>query len=913
MKRIWPWMLVLLLAASSTPAALIAHYRFDDGSLTDDETGSYPLTHVQTGGATVSVGLDPGGWATFPGAETDTAYLEVPGPGGASNFTVSFWFRSDDLSQGAWQGLACNNIASAAAYSWQLHIDNTEIAAVGSGGMNLAQPHAGMSAGTWYHVVLRKRSGGTEEADFYVTPIGAATVQKVGTQETNPGGLQYFRLGVNRNSDSLMRMDLYDVRIYNDATVDLDSLLGMGPDSAAVLAFDADDGYVSPGDPVQLSWEVVDADTVRIEPDVGDVTDETTGGIGQIEVTPSETSEYTLTASKTGGGSSSATVRVGVGPPRPNIVFFLVDDMGTQDTSEPFYYENGNPVITPLNQRYITPSMEALADRGMKFTHAYAMSVCTPTRMCLMTGMNSARHHVTNWTNPGGTNNDSNSTPSHNSPANWRSRGMDENDITLAQLLQQVGYRTILSGKAHFGGAPYFGSDPHKAGFDVNIAGNEIGHPGSYTGDYGQSTSRPVPGLEPYHNTGTFLTEAVTLEINQAIETAVQDDVPFFAYMTHYAVHAPFMEDTRFSANYPGLSGNALKFATMIEGMDKSLGDILAQLDALGVAEDTLVVFMGDNGSDAPISNNSAPLRGKKGNRWEGGIREACMAAWAEPNPTNTFQAGLPIPTNSVCHEVVGVFDWYPTLLGVAGVPFSHEVDGYDLHPSLAGLPGERPQEMMVHFPHDHNSDYFTTLRQGDWKLHYLYPTDTFELYHLATDVGEATNLASADPDRVMAMARRMARLLDDHGAQWPTFASSGADDPFTMPNLPAVDTDQDGLNDMVEDVNNNGLQDVGETDPDQADSDQDRTPDGTELQVGTDPLNPASAFMLEAVIDAQGELQLSWPSLPGGTFSTEQAPAIGGWGLHQGGIPAHASEPSTTLNAGMPGVDRAYFRVRID
>ena len=141
----------------------------------------------------------------------------------------------------------------------------------------------------------------------------------------------------------------------------------------------------------------------------------------------------------------------GAAPANPHIVVILVDDMGWQDTSEPFYYENGLPVVTPLNHRYITPSMEMLADRGMKFTQAYAMPVCTPSRVCWMTGLNSAHHRVTNWTNPGGTDNDENSTTSHNSPANWEMMGLPQNRETLPHLLQNAGYRTIHAGKAHFG------------------------------------------------------------------------------------------------------------------------------------------------------------------------------------------------------------------------------------------------------------------------------------------------------------------------------------------------------------------------------------------------------------------------------------------------------------------------------
>src|SRR5690606_30596436 len=128
-----------------------------------------------------------------------------------------------------------------------------------------------------------------------------------------------------------------------------------------------------------------------------------------------------------------------------------------------------------------------------------------------------------------------------------------------------------------------------------------------------------VPHLEKYHGTDLFLTEALTREANAHVEQAVQAGQPFFLYFAHYAVHAPFESDSRFAANYTdsGKSPQAQAFATLIEGMDKSLGDVLDQLNKLGVAENTLVFFLGDNGSDAPLGHEhavacAAPLRGKK-------------------------------------------------------------------------------------------------------------------------------------------------------------------------------------------------------------------------------------------------------------------------------------------------------------
>jgi arylsulfatase A-like enzyme len=470
--------------------------------------------------------------------------------------------------------------------------------------------------------------------------------------------------------------------------------------------------------------------------------------------------------------AAAATAQEPAASPRPNIVFFLVDDMGWQDTSVPFLHDAaGEPVVTPLNRLYRTPNMVALAERGMKFTNAYAMPVCTPSRNCWVTGLNSARHHVTNWTNLDGTDTTQNTTRSHRSPAGWLKNGLPRNRVTLPSLLQSAGYRTIHAGKAHFGSSAY-ARDPKNFGFDLNIAGSNIGHPGSYTGDYGKDGDRPVPGLADHHHSGTFLTDAITLETNKAIAAAVAEKIPFFAYVSHYAVHAPFQIDQRFAANYPGLEGGRLGYATLLEGMDQSLGDLMAKLEQLGVAENTLIVFMSDNGGDAPspdVNQSNAPLRHKKGSKYEGGVRVPLIVAWARPDPTHPAQASLPIPTASREDDLVAIFDLFPTFAKVAGIPVASNIDGVDLSPYLRGEPGNhRPQELLIHFPHDHRSTYFTIFREGPWKLIHNYADSSYELYNLESDLSETHDLAAKETDRTLAMATRMGDALKDAGAQWP-------------------------------------------------------------------------------------------------------------------------------------------------
>jgi len=682
-----------------------------------------------------------------------------------------------------------------------------------------------------------------------------------------------------------------------------------------IAEFSADDHYIAPGETATVIWDVANANRVTLLPGPGEV-----AASGSLRVDPDDTTEYTLTATNA-FGQAFETIRVGVGPERPNIVFFLVDDMGTQDTSEPFHWDSeGQPIQWDL---YRTPHMEALADKGMKFVNAYAMPVCSPTRVCWITGQNSARHHVTNWTDPNGpAETGQNSTGSHNSPADWSRAGLPESEVpfVLPRLLQDSGYRTVHCGKAHFGNQAH-NREPLNLGFDINIGGSSIGRPQEYTGDYGLGSARHVPGLEEHHDTGTFLTEALTLKLNEVIGEAAADDVPFFAYMSHYAVHAPFNRDPRFESHYAGLglTNGQVGFATLIEGMDQSLGNIVARLTELGIAEDTLIVFMGDNGTDSPYNapNSSVPLRGRKGYSYEGGVRVPFIVAWAQPDTdgSSALQAELAIPGDRVEDSILSIFDLYPTFLSIAGVPFFHRVDGHDMTDYFRGIPGEhRPQELLIHFPHDHQPslDYYTTLRQDRWKLMYHYPDDRFELYDLEADVGESTDLADADPDRVMAMARRMSWLLADAGAQWPTFQSGGADDPFAMPALAGVDLDGDGLDDNAEDPNRNGRVDPGETDPDREDSDRDSTGDGDEIRTGTDPLDSRSFFMATMTRGASGHLLLSWPSSPGANYRVEVAnESLTAWSTLVNDVPAAATGARTTHDAGpWPGTPSRIFRV---
>ncbi len=480
---------------------------------------------------------------------------------------------------------------------------------------------------------------------------------------------------------------------------------------------------------------------------------------------------------------------------QPNIIVFLVDDMGLMDTSVSFITDkNGQPTPQPLNNWYHTPNMEQLAAKGVRFSQFYAQSVCSPTRASLLTGQNATRHHTTTWIKP-----DENNRGEFG-PKQWNWQGLNSTDTTFPQLLKNAGYKTIHIGKGHFGPLNSEGAEPKNIGFDVNIAGAAWGRPKSYYSDnhYGnhpkyKEENKPlthnIPHLEDYYDKGVFLTEALTLEANKQIAQATSEQKPFLLYMSHYAVHAPFDSDSRFAKRYQnrGKSKQAQAYATLMEGMDKSLGDITLKLEQLGIAENTLILFLGDNGSDAPLGKNddiasSAPLKGKKGTSWEGGMRAPLIVAWAKTNATSAMQQRLPIVQNEINTQIATVLDIYPTILSAASVknPAEQIIDGVDLAEQFTGqINLQRTNSFLMHFPHEHRHSYFTSYRLDDWKVVYNYlpkikthhrkkPVKQYQLYNLKNDPTESNNLASSQPKELSRMMNLMIAKLKKQHAQYP-------------------------------------------------------------------------------------------------------------------------------------------------
>ncbi|MDT7827801.1 sulfatase [Pricia sp. S334] len=473
----------------------------------------------------------------------------------------------------------------------------------------------------------------------------------------------------------------------------------------------------------------------------------------------------------------------------PNIVLFLVDDMGWQDTSVPFAAER-----TPFNDRYHTPNMERLAAEGMKFTQAYAMHVCSPSRVSLMTGMNPARHRVTNWTlqkdvlQPMEQNHDSLEFPlwNVNGMSPFRGDSLAVHALPLAQALHDIGYYTVHSGKAHLGAMGTPGADPVNLGFDINIAGHAAGAPESYLGteNFGNGKTGKevwaVPGLEKYHGKDVFLTEAITKEALSALDSVVTTPRPFFLYMSHYAVHTPIMADDRFVEQYyeRGLDSTEAKYASLVEGMDKSLGDIMDYLEKNEMVDNTIILFMSDNGGlsahgrGGELNSHNKPLASGKGSMYEGGIREPMLVKW--PGQTK--------PGSSSSYPVI-IEDFYPTILNMAGIDSIHAIQTVDGKSFIAALTGEKERAdnrpLFWHYPNEWGIDgpgigAASAVRKGDWKFIYFHASRRMELYNLAEDIGETTNLIEERREKAEELAGVLSDYLQKVNAQMPIDKNTG-------------------------------------------------------------------------------------------------------------------------------------------
>lgn len=452
----------------------------------------------------------------------------------------------------------------------------------------------------------------------------------------------------------------------------------------------------------------------------------------------------------------------------PNILFFIVDDLGWQDTSLQMHAEG------PAHRNaYRTPQLEQLAAEGITFTDAYASSpVCTPTRTSVMTGRTPQQNRISYWILH--KDRDTGSGREGTMPPRWNVNGLQPTDVTLPRLLQAGGYLTIHAGKAHLGAKGTAGENPRNLGFDINIGGHGAGGPADYRGhrNFAKDPARPgnsvwdIPGLDKYHGQQIYLTEALALESVAAIKQAQRLEKPFFLHFSPYAVHAPIIANQRWLDHYSQLPKKEAAYATMIETVDRALGTLRKALEDLKILDNTIIVFTSDNGGlsaharAGTAHTHNHPLASGKGSALEGGTRVPLVVRWP-----GTIEAGRRTDTPVISH------DHFPTLLEIAGIqcPGDHAetVEGVSLVSLLRGdddaIDPQRPLYWhMPHFwgPRGPGIQPFSSVRRGSWKLiYYHHPQPHRVLFDLDKDLGEK-NDRSAQKPKIVA---QLSQLLGEH------------------------------------------------------------------------------------------------------------------------------------------------------
>ena len=439
---------------------------------------------------------------------------------------------------------------------------------------------------------------------------------------------------------------------------------------------------------------------------------------------------------------------------RPNFLFILVDDMGWADLNcyGSTFYE--------------TPNVDRIAAGGVRFTSGYAACpVCSPTRASIMTGKYPARIGLTNWL--------SGRIKKRLVGAPYIKQ-MPLEEVTIAEALKEAGYVTGFVGKWHLGGKPFY---PEKQGFDVNVAGCHAGSPmGGYFAPWNNPKLRAG-------RKGEYLTDVLTDAGVAFIES--NKDRLFFLYQSYHTVHTPIQAKPGYVEKYRAKAAGLLPhrgpeflpegcthtrqvqrhpvYAGMMQSMDENVGRLLDALDRLSLADNTVVVFMSDNGglatTAAPTSN--LPLRAGKGWLYEGGIREPFIIRWP----------GVTRP-GSVCHEPVTSTDFYPTMLEMAGLPPkpAQHRDGVSLVPLLKEATSLDREALYWHYPHysPQGGCPSSAVRQGDYKLIEFFEDGHVELYNLARDIGEKHDLVEKLPEKTKQLHAMLKTWRRQVGAKLP-------------------------------------------------------------------------------------------------------------------------------------------------
>lgn len=444
----------------------------------------------------------------------------------------------------------------------------------------------------------------------------------------------------------------------------------------------------------------------------------------------------------------------------PNVVVLLADDLG--------YGELG----CQGREDIPTPHIDALARSGVRCTAAYVTGPnCSPSRAGLLTGRMPTRFGYE--FNPIGAKNEA------------EGHGLPAAEVTLAETLHDAGYTTSVIGKWHLGGTAAF--HPMRHGFDEFFGFTHEGHffvpppwegvttmlrrkalpegsRGRWSGSRGLIYTDHMGHDEPAYDANNpivrggqpveelaYLTDAFTREAVDFI--ARHDDKPFFLYLAYNAVHSPLQAPHASLKKFAHIEDVHRRiFAAMLTHLDDSVGAVVAQLRASGVEDNTLVIFLSDNGGPTrELTSSNLPLRGEKGQMYEGAVRVPFIVQWKDT-----------LPAGEVYEHPVSSMDIFATAAAAAGAALPESVEGVDLVPFLTGEQSGRPHETLFWRQGER-----TAIRHGDWKLVRMGPVSgprqaAWELYDLSSDLAEEHNLADDQPERLAELIRRWKALNDE-------------------------------------------------------------------------------------------------------------------------------------------------------
>jgi len=428
-------------------------------------------------------------------------------------------------------------------------------------------------------------------------------------------------------------------------------------------------------------------------------------------------------------------------PERPNIVYLLMDDLGWKDVGF-----HGSEIKTP--------NLDQLAASGARLEQFYVMPLCTPTRAALLTGRYPMRYGLQTGVN-----------------RPWADWGLPLEERTLSQRLKEAGYQTAIVGKWHLGAAArdYL---PTKRGFD-----HQYGH---YCGAIDYFKHDRDGGFDWHRDDRVsrdegYSTDLIGKEAVRLIE-ARPAGKPLFLYVPFNAPHAPLQAPQEYLDRYAHIPAmQRRKYAAMVSCVDDNVGRIVAALEQQGMSKNTLVLFSSDNGGPTGLGANNGELRAAKGTLYEGGVRVPAFAAWP-----GRIKAG------TVVNEPLHIVDWFPTLLGLAGLKPDAQplpLDGKDAWPTIVDSKPSPHADLLVNTEANRGS-----IRSDRWKLVFkgklpAAPDAVGELFDLSTDPGEKMDVAAREPQ----VAKRLLASLNRYAAASAPAKNEGGDGPPPGYKPPAV------------------------------------------------------------------------------------------------------------------------------